>query len=362
MEIKSTQPISVIFDVLHLYYLPQYLPVYKQLLAQGIKSKFVFYHGIHDDVIKGIIAEQQLASVWVTSPEQACDYYLQQKADWIFFANAFRFLDKIHTVSKSAQLGHGIGPKASYYSKSDTAMTVRFVEGLYRCSRLQEMYPNDEFIDVGFCKLDPIINGDDVGFSMAALGLDENKPTITYAPTFYPSSIECFPKDWPAEFANFNLLIKPHYFSIAKDKYIKQKTLLEHWSTYDNVYLAKTADYSLIPFLKSSDILISDASSALFEFAALNKPVVWCDFLKLRWSYRGIFHYRFKKRMDKDFGEYADIAVHAKSYSQLFDLVNQQHMQPDMLENARLSLTEKLAGNIDGKASERIVDYLINHH
>ncbi|KGJ89293.1 CDP-glycerol glycerophosphotransferase family protein [Thalassotalea sp. ND16A] len=351
----------VIFDVLHLYYLPQYLPVHQQLIAQGVGSSFVFYHGIHDEVIEQIITEQQLTSIWVDSAEQACDHYLQQQADWVFFANAFSLLDKVHQVSKSAQLGHGIGPKASYYTKSDTAMTVRFVEGEYRCSRLREMYPKDVFIDVGFCKLDAIVKGDDVGFCLDDLGLDSSKPTLTYAPTFYPSSIECFPKNWPEQFADYNILIKPHYFSIAKEKYRKQKQLLEHWAKFDNVYLAKTSDYSLVPFLKSSDILISDASSALFEFAALNKPVIWCDFLKLRWSYSGIFSYRFKRRMDKDYGEYADIAVHAQHYSQLPQLVREQYQQPSMLAATRLSLTNKLAGTLDGKASERIVDYLKAH-
>ena len=81
-----------------------------------------------------------------------------------------------------------------------------------------------------------------------------------------------------------------------------------------------------------ADVLISDASSALFEFAALNKPVIWCDFLKLRWSYRGIFSFRFKKRMDQDYGEYAAVAVHARSFKNLQLLVEQQLANPNDLE------------------------------
>ena len=350
---------KVIFDVLHLYYLPQYLPVHYQLKAQGIDSSFVFYRGMHQDVIEKVIEHEKLVHIWVDSDKEALQHYLTEKANWVFFANEFSYLDQLHNVSKSAQLGHGIGPKASYYTKSDTPMSVRFVEGQYRCNRLDEMYPNDTFVNVGFCKLDAIINGNEAGFDLAELGLDSNKPTITYAPTFYPSSIEKFSREWPNDFKDFNVLIKPHYFSIAKEKYKKQKQLLEHWATFDNVYLAKTEDYSLVPFLATSDILISDASSALFEFAALNKPVVWCDFLKLRWSYSGPFSYRFKKRMDQDYGEYGEVAVHAKSYNDLKQLVAQQYQQPAMMEEKRLALSEKLAGTLDGKASERIVSYLI---
>jgi len=351
----------IIFDVLHLYYLPQYLPVFHQLAKSDAgHATFVFYHGIHDQIIQQIIDDEKLNHLWVNTEEQARDYYLKQQADWVVFANAFSYLEQLHQVSKSVQLGHGIGPKASYYTKSDKATTVRFVEGHYRRSRFEHMYPDDNFIDVGFCKLDPIINGETQGFNLESIGLNRDKKTLLYAPTFYPSSIECFPKDWPEQFKQYNILIKPHYFSLSKEKYKKQRELLQRWQQYPNVYLAKVDDYSLVPFLASADVMISDASSALFEFAALNKPVIWCDFLKLRWSYRGIFAYRFKKRMDADYGEYAEIAVHAPTYKHLKKLVEQQLSSPTMLEEVRLRCAEKLAGKLDGKASARIISYLQN--
>jgi CDP-glycerol glycerophosphotransferase (TagB/SpsB family) len=353
---------KLIFDVLHLYYLPQYLPVFHQLKNENAGDAiFVFYHGIHDAIIEEIAAEENLTYIWVSSPEQAAQYYLEEKADWVFFANAFAHLALVHQVSKSVQLGHGIGPKASYYLKSNTPTTVRFVEGSYRTNRFKAMYPDDCFVDVGFCKLDPIINNNIDQFSLESLGLDPNKKTLLYAPTFYPSSIECFAKNWPKEYSQYNILLKPHYFSLSKSAYKKQRKLLEYWSQFDNVYLAKVEDYSLVPFMAIADLLISDASSALFEFAALNKPVIWCDFLKLRWSYRGIFSYRFKKRMDQDYGEYGEIAVHASHYKKLASLVKQQINEPNELESIRLAYAEKLAGIIDGKASARIIDYLRAH-
>ncbi|WP_286262817.1 CDP-glycerol glycerophosphotransferase family protein [Thalassotalea atypica] len=353
---------KIIFDVLHLYYLPQYLPVYHQLLKTNAgQATFVIYRSIHDDVIAQIVEQEQLDHIWVASKEEALEYYLKEAADWVFFANGYEFIDQVHQVSKSVQLGHGIGPKASYYNKSDKATTVRFVEGQYRTDRFEQMYPDDTFVNVGFCKLDPILNDENQGFDLTTLGLNPANKTLLYAPTFYPSSIECFPKNFPEQFSQYNILIKPHYFSLSKDKYVNQRKLLNHWATFPNVYLAKVEDYSLIPFMACADLLISDASSALFEFAALNKPVIWCDFLKLRWSYRGIFSYRFKKRMDQDYGEYAEIAVHAPKYNALKSLIEQQIANPEQLQATRLSLADKLAGKIDGKASERIVNYLIEH-
>lgn len=353
---------NIIFDTQSLYYLPQYIPVYKKLLSKGITSRFVFYRNSHEQTIQQIIDDNELEHIWVDNQKQAIEYYENERADWVFFANSFEFLDRLHKVSKSAQLGHGIGPKSSYYTKSSQAMTVRFVEGQYRLKRLQNMYPDDCFVDVGFCKLDDIFNQVPLDGALDLTKFDKSKKTILYAPTFYPSSIERFPKNWPEQFSEFNILIKPHYFSICKSRYQKQRDLLEHWSNYDNVYLARVEDYSLLPFLDQADLLISDASSALFEFALLNKPVIWCDFLKLRWSYRGVFSYRFKRRMDQDYGEYANIAVHAKNYKDLHKLVIEQLENPESLAETRLELAEKLAGKLDGKASERIVNYLVENN
>jgi hypothetical protein len=351
---------NVCFDVQELYYLPQYLPIHHELLKrdQG-KTTFVFYRGKFDAVIDNIIDRENLDHVWVDSQSEANNYYQAKKADWVFFSNTFPFLADVHKVSKSAQVGHGVGAKASYYTQSDTATTVRFVEGEYKTNRLKSMYPNNQFIDVGFSKLDPIFNGDACGSDLNNLSLDPDKKTIIYAPTFYPSSLERFPKNFPEDFQEFNIIIKPHYFSQSKEKYSGQQKLLEGWSKYDNVYLARVDDYSLVPFMVVADLLISDTSSAIIEFSALDKPVIWCNFLKLRWTYRGIFSYRFKKRMDQDYQEYSKVAVRADSYKMLKCNVTEQTLNPKALSNQRLTYAEKMVGALDGKASQRIVNYLL---
>lgn len=357
---------KIIFDVQELYYLPQYLPIHSELIKRGQdNTHFVFYRGKFDFLIEKIIKTENLNHRWVNNKSEANRYYQSQKADWVIFSNSFPYLDDVHKVSKSAQIGHGVGAKTSYYTQSNTPTTIRLVEGAYKTNRLQSMFPNDKFVDVGFCKLDPIINGKVCGFELKKLGLDSRKKTIIYAPTFYPSSLERFPKNFPEDFQEFNILIKPHYFSQSKEKYSGQRKLLEGWSKYDNVYLARVEDYSLVPFMATADLLISDTSSAIIEFSALDKPVIWCNFLKLRWAYRGIFSYRFKKRMDKDYDEYSQVAVRADSYEILKKHVKEQLLNPKRLSKQRLHVAEKMAGAIDGKASQRIVDYFLkfnNHH
>jgi len=48
-------------------------------------------------------------------------------------------------------------------------------------------------------------------------------------------------------------------------------------------------------FMAVVGVLISGAFSTLFEFSALNKPVVWCGFYNSRWGCRGLLSFRFKR-------------------------------------------------------------------
>ncbi len=351
---------KVYFDVQQLYYLPQYTPLQNLLEAVGVSCIYVFYR--HAELFRQqelVIGELGLDVKWVENEAQARQLYIDDRPSWILIGNNFESLDEVHKYSKTGLLSHGIGPKACYYTVSDSATSVRFVEGPYRTERLQGLYPDLTFLDTGYAKLDPIINGELNYLKPSSWGLDDNKKTILYAPTFYPSSIECLPKDFAKEFSEYNVILKPHFFSLANTKYQKQKQLLEHWAQAENVYLAGINEINILPFMAVADVLVSDASSTLFEFAALDKPVVWCDFYRLRWAYRGLFSYRFKKRMDEDLYKYADIAVHAGSYKELKGRVDSQIENPGLLACKRAEYTMALAGKVDGKSGQRIVDYIL---
>lgn len=345
--LNSVFKIKVYFDVKEPYYLPQYTPVAKLLESRGVDCTFVFY--AKQGQAQRLSAQVDCNVIWVKDEYQARQLYLSERPDWLLIGNYFQNLDQIHKYTKTALLSHGIGPKACYYTVSDARPSVRFVEGPYRTQRLKELYPDQVFIDTGYAKLDPAFSGDVNGLKPSDYGLDDSKKTILYAPTFYPSSIECFSKSFVQEFSEYNIILKPHYFSLVSEKYQKQRKFLELWAKNHNVYLADENEVNILPFMVVSDVLISDASSTLFEFAALNKPVVWCDFYKLRWGYRGLLKFRFKERMDEDLYKYADIAVHAKSYKELKSVVDSQMMNPSEYQQLRKEYTLALAGVVDGK-------------
>lgn len=350
----------VYFDAQQLYYVPQYAPLQEVLEDSGVECTYVFYKDL--DLLKqqeSVARSLKTRVLWVDNQDEAKSLYLRDKPEWLIIGNNFDDLESIHVFTKTALMSHGIGPKACYYTVSDSMPTVRFTEGPYRTQRLQELYPSSEFIDVGYAKLDPIVQGRKLA-SLEQYGLDTNKKTILYAPTFYPSSIECIPDNFPKEYSEYNIIVKPHYFSLANPKYKKQKSKLLKWSKFENVYLAGIDDVNILPFMSVSDLLISDASSTLFEFAALDKPIVWCDFFKLRFGYRGLFRFRFNKRMDQDLYKYADIAIHAKNYTELKQQVVSQIEYPEEFQDNRRKYTLALAGNVDGQVSSKIAQFLLS--
>jgi len=355
---------KIIFDVKHLYYLPQYLPVYEELKSNNIETSFLFHRDPDEqtnNICKTVIDTLKLPANWVNQWSDAISYYRKTKATWIVVGNAIDNEKMLHEVSKTALMLHGIGPKACYYDSSNNQTSVRFVEGQHRLKRLSKLFPEGNFIDTGYAKLDPAFNQSKPPYKLQQLGLDPNKKTILYAPTFYPSSIELFPRDFPAELSDHNLIIKPHFFSLTKNRYRKQKQLIESWQQHTNVYVAPLVEYNLLPFMQIADILISEASSAMFEFAALGKPVIWADFYKLRWSYRGVLSFRFTQRIDSDIQYFNQVAYRAKKYPQIKQLLEELVNGNDYKSKERNEIIPELAGTIDGKCSKRIVDYFINN-
>ena len=358
---------NLYFDVPHLYYLPQFLPIYHELKKRGIEPHFLFYKDIDGEellkILRNVASDENLSVDWVNNLEEGLAFYKQKTPDWIIFGNAYKFFDQLPSQIKTAMVNHGAGIKSAGHDISMLRFNIRFAEGPYQLAQLQKNYPQGNFIDVGFSKLDPIFNPQipTPTLDKKALRLDEGKPTLLYAPTFYPSSIELFPDDWPQQFNEFNLVVKPHFFTYTKEKYKAQRRKLTLWEKSANVYVASVDEYNLLPFFSTADLLISDASTALFEFAALNKPVIWCDFLKLRWSYRGIFAYRFRRRMDQDIQKYADIALHVSNYRNLLSSVKQQLTSPSEYEPKRLEYSEQLLGRLDGQVSVRIVNNILEY-
>lgn len=355
----------IVFDTGELYFMTQYLPVFRALEQRGAEASFVAYENrptMHEGIRRGI-AKLGLPVTWCETLEEGLALYRRERPAWVVFGNQYPYVDRLPPDTRSAMLYHGIGMKADVFAASIMRMDVRFMEGSYYERGVRALYPDRNVVGVGYAKLDPLFGprSQRPECSLPALGLDPARRTLLYAPTMSPSSFPRMSDRWPEHFADFNLIVKPHYLSFFSSSRKSHRRKMDLWSRAPNVYVAPIDEWDPLPFMQVADLLISDVSAMVYEFAALDKPAVCCDFLKLHLFRRGPFRYRLRRRMHETMRIYWDTAAHARKYRHLRDVVDRELADPGRLRAERRRATEELIGPTDGRVSERIADYLVAH-
>lgn len=356
----NTSHYFVIFVTDHLYYIPQFLPVAKEL--KNREQRFLFLLMGKDSPAQNQIAYDSLCNYGYETQfydeetsQLSCKFLISGSNGYPALKVSFQY---------SCLIVHGIGTKAGYYTGEQNKHHLRFVEGQHRVDKIRELFPDvkSELHNVGFAKLDGIfeMNSSDKGLLFSKMGFDKTKPTLLYAPTFYPSSIDKMPKSFPVDFKDYNIIVKPHFFSFLLKTYKHHLKKFDVWKKYPNVYFAGVEEYNLVPFMAVADLMISDESSAIFEFAALNKPVICNRNVKYRWTYR-LFKSKIRKRMDVQMDQFRDVATPIYNYNALLVAVKYEIDNPNLKADSRKEITEQIVGTVDGKVSQRIVDILLNH-
>jgi hypothetical protein len=353
----------VYFDTRELYFLTQYLPVFRVLRARDVECRFALYENrpTQHAAVQKAVERLALPARWFATKEEGLAWYRAERPDWIVFGNGYGFLAELPPETRTAQLYHGIGTKTDVYSPTLMEMDVRFIEGPHYERRLRELYPDANLAAVGYAKVDPFAypGEERPRLDLRAVGLDPAKKTLLYAPTHMPSSFPRMADELPAHFADFNVLVKPHSLSYFGGKKRSHRRLIELWSRAPNVHVAAYDEYDPLPYMTAADLLISDESSVLFEFAVLDRPIVWCDFLWVHWTRRGPLAYRLKRRLDASIDPYRSMSAHASRYADLRRIVESELAEPGRFREPRRRCVEALIGPTDGKASERIADHLL---
>lgn len=353
----------VLFDARELYFLTQYLPVERELSERGVECGFVAYQDRSgSDRLRQAFAATGRTIHWTKSKESGLDLYRDMAPDWAVFGRSYAYCANLPAHTRTALLYHGIGMKSDVYKEGLGDFDVRFVEGPHYQRELQRRFPDQELVPVGYAKIDPLFWPDERGSrcDLQAAGLDPSRPTIMYAPTHAPSSFGKMSPDWPRDFAPYNLILKPHMLSYTGSAKKRHRQLMELWRGAPNVYVCSVDEWDPIPFMRTSDLLISDASSVLFEFAATDRPVVWCDFLDVGFFHSGLFSYRLGKRLDSTIDVYRDVGAHAPHYRSLRSVVDAELADPARHAAGRQRATQSLIGETDGRVSVRVADYLMH--
>lgn len=121
-----------------------------------------------------------------------------------------------------------------------------------------------DVIETGWPKVDPLFSTAPVQYFKSL------KPTILYAPTFSPkltSAAELFNKIKElSQTGEYNWLIKFHP-KMAQ-------AWIEQYNSLENEYLKVVNTHEINQLFQSANILLSDTSSVIGEFALLGKPIV----------------------------------------------------------------------------------------
>ena len=356
--------ISALFNVHHLYYLPQFLPVAREMEERG---NFDIYFSAYTDkkcadyqLIKDAVKNYSGKFIDAADEKERRKEILAQQFDIIVFGKSGHAEQYCSSDTLAILLYHGIGVKACYYTDFNPRINIRYVEGRYRYEELKRRGVSTELVVTGFPKLDPLFDSDNPEHRDDDLILDPSKPTILYAPTFYPSSIEIFGKSIAELTRGYNLIVKLHHFSWILDKYRHQKLLfMDLAEKYSHVQLLIPEKYNIIPYFKCADILLTEASSTAFEFLAAGRPVIICDFHHLRIKHR-IFNRCFRKsRMDNEIQQYLGFAYHVNTPAQLPEVLERAMEEKDVFSKRASEISEEFLGVLDGNASKRIVDDIL---
>jgi CDP-glycerol:poly(glycerophosphate) glycerophosphotransferase len=257
----------------------------------------------------------------------------------------------VQGCGRLVHVGHGVLSKGQYYTDTDVARREEqadlvCVPGEYHAGVMQRII-STPVVATGMAKLDSVFRGEITrDLILQQLNLPRDFKYILFAPTFndelsaIPFVLEKIVEVLPDE--RTCLLIKLHGSTKQEYKELYQRL------GQRNKQVHYAGDLDITPFLVLADVMISDVSSAMMEFAALDKPLVL--FNNPRWHC-----YPHYNPVDIEFC-WRDIGIEVTSLDEMVTAVNYVLFQSRFLSRQRQIYTDRLFANkYDGRGGERIV-------
>lgn len=257
----------------------------------------------------------------------------------VISAHYFRRTYNIPEIKK-IHIFHGMAKDIGFRAKNKQ-FNLLLLMGEYAQRRFNELGLK-HYTLVGYPKLDPLfdnsINPQDV---KEQLGINVNLPTVLYAPT-WGKKISSVPiiKDQLialAQSGQYNVLVKLHDKSRQWRRYFKNKP---------NIYLIDDPD--IVQYYLISDLLISDYSSVIFEFAALDRPIV-------------LIKTDISNCPDRSIGKaWRDIGIQVEHPQQLASAIQYGLDHPEEQSEQRKAYVRQLFYKMDGQAGLRAATAIKN--
>jgi CDP-glycerol glycerophosphotransferase (TagB/SpsB family) len=151
-----------------------------------------------------------------------------------------------------------------------------------------------------------------------------------------------------------NVIVKLHGFSWSQRRYRHQSEAAQQVAK-EGVCLMPREDYNIVPLYAAADLLISDISSTLFEYLALNRPILQTTFTTPRLKHR-IFKSRLRRRLDLGRSAEIDFTHRLDRPEDVSTVVREVLEKRNEMSPQRQAAAERFLYRTDGRASARLVD------
>ncbi len=338
---------KVLFYFFKNVHIPLFLPIINELHTCYPEHTLYFTAPSYNPNIREGLSPQEKSSLnvfpgtWVSSPqEEICDIAIM--ADCV--------ADRLSNQKKIINIGHGLISKGQYYCDSpligrENLADIMCVPGPWHKQEL-EKYVHIPIEVTGMSKLDTLFTPIDKNTFCRENSIDPNKPILLWAPTFN-FELSSIPVLWTQIRQLISLgqvLIKTHG---STDIFFTNQ-LQSLASQYKDIHYIEDLDST--PYMKIADLMITDVSSVMFEFAALDKPLVLVNNPHMK-------EYKNYRPHDVEYAK-RNIGPIIDSVEDLFSVIKAQLENPTMHQDKRKACTQEMFAATDGGNSKRIAEVI----
>ena len=251
----------------------QFMPIYEVLKQDSRIEVFLsgMYHG--KDRPQGIYRCFDVDKKFIIKEKVAKRFYFD-----IYVSPDFHLVGEKHGAR--VQMFHGNSFRNFSVNEEAKNYDHLFLMGPYMKRRFLELgiFKEGEgrFEEIGMPQTDALLSNIDTGLR-EKLNLNKKLSTVLYAPVW--ASMESFQEDVRRTLQTLtslevNLLVKMHhgfyYRELNKIKWQEYLTQL----LKKNINMHLIEDFDIVPYMRISDLLVSDASGVVNQFSILDRPIV----------------------------------------------------------------------------------------
>jgi CDP-Glycerol:Poly(glycerophosphate) glycerophosphotransferase len=319
MSVQNTSQNKFIFYIAKNYSIPIFIPLAQYLEITG--HAYCFY--VSDKVKNNFPKEWDCRKILPTI-KSAKNF----KADFVLCSG--NFVD-FRIPGIKVQLFHGLGIEKESHFKIRHFFDIYLTSGPYVTQRFEQLQKENPYFlvkETGWPKIDYILNYPKPALDQ--LNLPAQKKIILYAPTFSTQHesasgiMETIPK-----------IIKKDEFWLFKFHELMDPKSIELYKNIDPSKGKVLLNAEITPYLHAADVMVSDTSSVVYEFMALDKPVVT---------------YRTQGREDK--------GLNILDVNELRPALDKCLQHPKIFKENRLKHLAEINPVLDGKISANIINYL----